>query len=39
MSAMRETKAGATKPAGSPYAMPKTETPQALRQMAENGAA
>lgn len=38
---MRETntKAGATKPAGSPYAMPKAETPQALRQVAENGAA
>jgi phasin len=34
-----DTKAGATKPAGSPYDMPKTETPQALRQIAENGAA
>jgi phasin len=38
---MREThtKADAAKRAGSPYAMPKTETPQAVRQMAENGAA
>jgi phasin len=41
MSAMKEnnTKAGATKPAGSPFDMPKMETPQALRQFAENGAA
>jgi len=38
---MREThpKAGATKPAGSAYDMPKAETPQALRQVAENGVA
>jgi phasin len=33
------TKAGATKPAGSPFDMPKMEAPQALRQFAENGAA
>jgi phasin len=41
MSAMKEnnTKAGATNPAGPAFAMPKTATPQALRQFAENGAA
>jgi phasin len=31
------TRPGATKPAGSPYDMPKTETPQALRQIADSG--
>jgi phasin len=38
---MRETntKAGATNPAGSAFDMPKTVTPEALRQFAENGAA
>jgi phasin len=38
---MREnnTKAGATNPAGATFAMPKTATPEALRQFAENGAA
>jgi phasin len=37
---MRETnpKAGATKPAGSPHDVFKAQTPQALRQVAENGA-
>jgi phasin len=32
-------KSGATKPAGSPFDMPKMATPQALAQFAENGAA
>jgi len=32
-------KSGATKPAGSPFDMPKTATPPALAQFAQNGAA
>jgi len=36
---VNNTKSGATKPAGSPFDMPKTATPQALSQFAENGAA
>jgi phasin len=41
MTAMKENnpKSGATKPAGSPFDMPKTATPQTLHQFAENGAA
>jgi phasin len=41
MSAMKEnhTRSGATKPAGAAFDMPKTATPQALHQFAENGAA
>ena len=33
------TRSGATKPARAPFDMPKTATPQALHQFAENGAA
>jgi phasin len=41
MSVMKETntRTGATNPAGSAFDMPRTATPQALRQFAENGAA
>src|ERR1700752_3137909 len=41
MIAMKENnpKSGATKPAGAPFDMPKTATPHALHQFAENGAA
>jgi hypothetical protein len=41
MTAMKEnhTRSGATKPARAPSDMPKTASPQALHQFAENGAA